>query len=67
MSIDLYTEVELTESVGGYPAGARGVVVEILNSPDGEYAMVEIIDDERDTLGVEDVLLSCLRHVDKTV
>ena len=63
MSVELYSNVELTEPLNGYPAGSHGNVVELLEAADGPYAMVEIFDDEGDTLSVEDIPLDQLKMV----
>lgn len=63
MAVELYSGVELTEPFNGYGPGSHGNVVEILTDT---HVLVELFDDDGQTIAVEDVPVGKLRKVRDT-
>lgn|GEM_PF-4470287 len=60
MEIELYSNVETTEAHNEYAKGAHGNVVEMLSA---DYVLVELFDDDGDTIDVDEFPVSKLRMV----
>jgi hypothetical protein len=60
MKLELFSGVELREPVEGFPRGAIGNVVEILNDA---HALVEMFDTAGESVDVVDIPVTLLRVV----